>query len=214
MALVIGQQEVHELEKTVFECFPEFADLFRKRFGSGIFEDKNYEHINPIWTDFINGQIKGRGKQYELPDWDGVFRVWMDGMAKRAGVELCYDAERWYNIDMTALARPRGKWWDGNYRIEVMFQQENDPCEVKGHVREFYDFAAPNKVLLIWTGHRMRDPKAVMNGADDVITFCAQNGIQNAGRLVIIVGHWKPTKECLEKGIEPDQSIFLTRIVP
>jgi len=69
MFLVIGLVEIEELEKIVFREFPRFRNLFRQKHGSDIFDTENYQHIDPIWTCFING----KGKGYQIDNWKGVF---------------------------------------------------------------------------------------------------------------------------------------------
>ena len=64
---------------------------------------------------------------------------------------------------------------DGKYRIELLFQQENEPEEIAGHVREFFDMAVPTKVLLIWTNTSHPCPSRLLERVDEVVAFFGTN---------------------------------------
>ncbi len=214
MGLLVGRAEIAELEQTLFDVAIDFGKRFEAEHGELPFCDVTYEHINPIWTCFING----KGKGYQLNSWEGVFRIWMQRILENAGLHLDDDnltikPESWYRMDMALVDQSQGDWGKGKYKIELVFQQENDPAEVAGHLREFYDLVVPNKILLIWTDHRIRQVCEVLRRADEVIDFCAANRIYNLGRIVLVIGDWSRTWPALEKGEKPDSSIFTTRIV-
>ncbi len=213
--MVIGQAEIDELENIIFDKFGEFSELFREQHGSDVLDPRNYPHINPIWTCFING----KGKGYQFKGWEGIFRIWMKGIIAKAvkdpdhAKNLKIVPETWYRVDMAVVDYSQGNWWDGKYRIEVLFQQENNPREIAGHLREFYDFTAPNKILLIWTGQSIPDPGEVLKRTDEVASFCAKNAIENVGTIAVIIGDWQRTKSALEKAEKPADSIFTTRTI-
>jgi len=208
MFLVIGQVEIEELEKIVFREFPRFRNLFRQKHGSDIFDTENYQHIDPIWTCFING----KGKGYQIDNWKGVFKIWKESFEKE-GIESTTVPESWYHVDMAVIDYSHGGWLDGKYKIKVLFQQENNPKEIAGHLREYYDFTAPNKILLIWTNKANPDPRKIMDQADEIVKFCTANGIQNVGRIVIVVGDWEHTKSSLRHMQIPTESVFITKII-
>jgi len=48
------------------------------------------------------------------------------------------------------------------YQISFIFEQENNYGEIKGHMRQLYDFNVPQKMLLIWTMNYNHDKKKII----------------------------------------------------
>jgi hypothetical protein len=195
MAFNLTDDTVVMLEHMMIQNLPEFLHLFQTEHGS-LLDDRNWRHVNPIWTCFVNGTAKG----WSVNGWDGLFSRWVR--------ETC-DLEKWciqpevYRVDRAVLDVSQGDWWDGRQRIEVLFEHENDSGEIEGHVRQFFDFTVANKVLLTWATCRSDRPERLLDRAREVVRFCRDTGVPEVGTLGVVVGDWRVIEEWLRASPRP-----------
>ena len=208
MNLIIDDSKIEELEKLIIEKFKEFRGLFKKTYKADIFGELHKRHIDPIWTCYING----RGQGYKVENWEGIFPLWIKRYLPNKATII---PESWYRIDYAVVDDSEGGWWEGKYQIFLIFEQENNPLEIKGHTRQFYDFNTPEKILLTWTNDQYKDPKEILNWTDETINYCKNKKIKNIGEIIIIVGDWeKLNKFYTEEKLKIEKPILTYKHIP
>jgi len=202
----IDEIKIIYFEEQIINKFKEFERLFKEQYGGVVFDAENYKHLDSIWTCYING----RAKNYEIKGWDGIFKTWIKNYTSESEEIV---PESWYRIDYAVINNSDGNWWGGKYQISFIFEQENNYGEIKGHMRQLYDFNVPQKMLLIWAMNYNHDKK---KDYMEVIDYCRSKGIKNTGKIILIIGNW-PLLEKLYRGstkIENKKDIFHHEIIP
>jgi hypothetical protein len=213
MEPLIGEKDLDGLKSTIVWRFPEFRRLYRKQEGHDPLSAEGLRRARTNWTCFI----KGKAQRLKVDGWHGIFRPWLESrLEPTKGISI--HAETWYRVDFALIDERAGGWFEGDYRILVLFEQENEPKEIKGHVRQFYDLNAPTKILLIWTWDKKHRAKDLFRKVDEVAESCEKNGLPTMGNIHVIVGDWRRLVKHLrnETSPRPDvlDSVFQTRTIP
>ncbi len=161
-------------------------------------------YLDSIWTNYMLGKSKHR---YNM-DWDGVLIDWLRELIKNKPGKIEIWPESFYRTDVAVVDYSDGIWWDGKYRILCMVEHENNPGETKGHMRQFYDFNVPEKLLITWSNDKL-SVEQIMYMAEETAMYCKENAIINAGNTILMVGDWNR----LEKLLIDDGPIVETKNV-
>lgn len=129
---IIGDSEIKALQDLIITKFEDFRSKFKEKYKADIFDSIHHNHFDSIWTCYING----KGKNYKVDSWEGIFKIWMDKIFEKSELKPEIQSESWYRVDQAVVESPVC-WWDGKYRILLLFEHENNPEEIKGHTRQF-----------------------------------------------------------------------------
>lgn len=174
--------------------------------------------IGIMGVDGVSATGETEGKGLTIEKWNGVSRLWMEPYRKALPKAEIHT--EWYRVDQVVIDYGGGDWRSGRYRILVLFQQENNPREIRGHVREYYDLNAPTKILLIWTWNAKQEPADLFGQVDEVVKFCQKNEVPTVGDIHVIVGDGQKLLAHLQQEAAPKAtpevltSLFRTRTIP